>query len=104
MKQAIQTAISRAVVTALQKIEAGTCYQSRMSAVLDHDCYAVIVAIGEQAIDTLMKQIGQYPWICMACLHEIVGDDGPTIREEYRGKLDPLKAAWRRWYKNRKGQ
>ncbi len=68
----------------------------------DHPYYKAIVAFGKQRQDEvvhwLLERV-ENNWHWPMALHEIVGINSPSIREEDAGRIDVISAQWKYWGK-----
>lgn len=98
---------------------------SRSFIVTKHPSYIAIKAMGKEAVPFLLKLLKEYdevntfswwdrgrgvhygmggfgenrvdPWMLMHLLFDIMGDEGPVIPEEIRGRLEPLVKLCLKW-------
>lgn len=66
--------------------------------IIDHNCYRVIVGLGEPAIPKLLKELADNPWvgICQA-LADIVGKVPFEVSPLDYGKINLVASSWILW-------
>lgn len=61
--------------------------------------FDILVAYGTKVIPKLLAEMGEHGFMIFSVLHAIVGDSGPAVREEDRGKFEPIRDMWLSWGK-----
>ena len=72
-----------------------TRFQSSTTAMEEHPAYQAIIAMGEDALPLILEDLRQSMDHWFMALRSITGES--PIREEDRGKISAIRAAWLDW-------
>ena len=76
-----------------------TQFMSSVSEMAMHPCYQRIIGLGPPAIPHILRELEEEPHHWFWALFAITGEN--PVKENERGKLPKMTAAWIRWAKAR---
>lgn len=79
----------------LRRWRADTQYSSTLAQRAAHPAYRAIVALGEEAIPLILRELRRQPDFLLMALREITQED--PVRPESRGRLIEMVNAWLQW-------
>jgi len=74
---------------------ADTAFESSPARMTAHPAYREIVALGEEVVPLLLRELDARPNFWFAALREIAGAN--PVRDEDRGDFENMRQAWLRW-------